>query len=77
MLLFSMTRFFKFLPEESSGSRFCVAVRRCQSCGAMSNFDVHQKEFTSLSRRDSDEHPITLCNTCRACVHPRQGVGRD
>jgi 5-methylcytosine-specific restriction endonuclease McrA len=50
---------------------------RCQSCGAMSNLEVHHKEFRSHSGHDSDENLITLCTTCHAYVHRRPGVGRD
>jgi 5-methylcytosine-specific restriction protein A len=44
---------------------------RCQSCGAMSNLEVHHQEFRSHSRRDSDENLITLCSECHARVHGR------
>jgi 5-methylcytosine-specific restriction endonuclease McrA len=42
---------------------------RCQSCGAMSNLEVHHKEFRSQSGDDSDQNLITLCNACHARVH--------
>jgi hypothetical protein len=42
---------------------------RCQSCGAMSNLEVHHKEFRSHSGHDSDENLITLCTPCHAYVH--------
>jgi hypothetical protein len=48
-----------------------------QSCGAMSNLDVHHREFRSHSGHDSDENLITLCATWHAYVHHRRGVGRD
>ena len=44
---------------------------RCQSCGAMSNLEVHHREFRSHSGADSEENLITLCTTCHARVHRR------
>jgi 5-methylcytosine-specific restriction endonuclease McrA len=42
---------------------------RCQSCGTMSNLEVHHKKFRSHSGHDSEENLITLCSTCHASVH--------
>ena len=42
---------------------------RCQSCGAMSNLEVHHKEFRSHSGDDLEQNLITLCNSCHATVH--------
>jgi 5-methylcytosine-specific restriction endonuclease McrA len=42
---------------------------RCQSCGAMSNLEVHHQEFRSHSGADSEENLITLCATCHARAH--------
>jgi 5-methylcytosine-specific restriction endonuclease McrA len=42
---------------------------RCQSCGSMSNLEVHHKDFRSHSGEDSEENLITLCNACHAAVH--------
>jgi 5-methylcytosine-specific restriction endonuclease McrA len=42
---------------------------RCQSCGTMSNLEVHHKEFRSHSRADSEEDLITLCAVCHARPH--------
>ena len=42
---------------------------RCQSCGTMSNLEVHLKEFRSHSGADSEENLITLCAACHARVH--------
>jgi len=42
---------------------------RCQSCGTMSNLEVHHKEFRSQSGDDSEPNLITLCTTCHAGVH--------
>jgi hypothetical protein len=33
---------------------------RCQSCGTMSNLEVHHKQFRSHSGHDSEENLITL-----------------
>ena len=44
---------------------------RCQSCGAMSNLEVHHQEFRSHSGPDSEENLITLCSACHARVHGR------
>ncbi len=42
---------------------------RCQSCGTMSNLEVHHREFRSHSEADTEENLITLCTTCHARVH--------
>ena len=42
---------------------------RCQSCGAMSNLEIHHKEFRSLSGPDSEENLITLCTQYHAGAH--------
>jgi len=42
---------------------------RCQLCGAMSNLEVHHKEFRSQGGPDSEENLITLCNGCHADLH--------
>jgi len=42
---------------------------RCQSCGAMSNLEVHHKQFRSQFGRDSEENLITLCARCHAQIH--------
>jgi 5-methylcytosine-specific restriction endonuclease McrA len=44
---------------------------RCQSCGTMSNLEVHHREFLSHSGADSEENLITLCAACHARVHRR------
>jgi 5-methylcytosine-specific restriction endonuclease McrA len=44
---------------------------RCQSCGSMSNLDVHHMEFRSHSGEDSEENLMTLCAPCHARVHRR------
>jgi 5-methylcytosine-specific restriction endonuclease McrA len=42
---------------------------RCQSCGTMSNLEVHHKEFRSHSGGDSDGNLITLCVGCHRRMH--------
>jgi ATP-dependent DNA helicase RecQ len=42
---------------------------RCQSCGAMSNLEVHHEAFRSRSGHDSEENLITLCARCHADSH--------
>jgi len=44
---------------------------RCQSCGTMSNLEVHHKQFRSHSGDDSEENLITLCARCHLVVHLR------
>ena len=44
---------------------------RCQSCGTMTNLEVHHREFRSHSGSDSEENLITLCTACHARVHRR------
>ena len=44
---------------------------RCQSCGTMSNLEVHHREFRSHSGEDSEENLITLCAACHAKLHHR------
>jgi ATP-dependent DNA helicase RecQ len=42
---------------------------RCQSCGTMSNLEVHHKEFRSRLGDDSEANLITLCAVCHAGAH--------
>jgi 5-methylcytosine-specific restriction endonuclease McrA len=42
---------------------------RCQSCGAMSNLEVHHRKFRSHSGADSEENLITLCVDCHRRAH--------
>lgn len=44
---------------------------RCQSCGTMSNLEVHHRELRSHSGSDSEENLITLCGACHRRVHGR------
>jgi 5-methylcytosine-specific restriction endonuclease McrA len=47
---------------------------RCQSCGTMSNLEVHHREFRSHAGVDSEENLITLCGACHARTHRRQAT---
>ena len=42
---------------------------RCQSCGTMSNLEVHHQAFRSHAGHDSEENLITLCAGCHAGIH--------
>ena len=42
---------------------------RCQSCGTMSNVEVHHKQFRSHSGEDLELNLITLCTACHASAH--------
>ena len=42
---------------------------RCQACGAMSNLEVHHKQFRSHPGDDSDLNLITLCDCCHKMTH--------
>jgi 5-methylcytosine-specific restriction endonuclease McrA len=42
---------------------------RCQSCGTMSNLEVHHKQFRGHSGDDSEQNLITLCSKCHATIH--------
>jgi 5-methylcytosine-specific restriction endonuclease McrA len=42
---------------------------RCQSCGAMSNLEVHHRQYRSHSGDDSEDNLITLCAKCHANIH--------
>lgn len=41
---------------------------RCQFCGAMSNLEVHHKQFRSHGE-DSEPNLITLCKACHIDQH--------
>jgi 5-methylcytosine-specific restriction endonuclease McrA len=45
---------------------------RCQSCGTMSNLEVHHQQFRSHSGDDSELNLITLCTACHAQAHHRR-----
>lgn len=42
---------------------------RCQSCGTMSNLEVHHKKLRSQSGDDSEQNLITLCVACHSLAH--------
>jgi 5-methylcytosine-specific restriction endonuclease McrA len=42
---------------------------RCQSCGTMSNLEVHHRQYRSHSGPDTEENLITLCNACHSSIH--------
>jgi len=42
---------------------------RCQSCGSISNLEVHHREFRSQAGADLPQNLITLCAQCHAIVH--------
>ena len=42
---------------------------RSQSCGTMSNLEVHHKQFRSQSGDDSNQNLITLCTACHTSIH--------
>ena len=42
---------------------------RCQSCGAMSNLEVHHWEFRSQGGDDSEKNLIALCSECHRTLH--------
>ena len=61
-------------PRSYEGLRQQILRRdnwRCQSCGAMSNLEVHHRQFRSHSGTDSEENLITLCAACHARMHRR------
>jgi len=42
---------------------------RCQSCGTISNLEVHHKQFRSHSGDDSGENLSTVCTACHSALH--------
>jgi len=59
-------------PESYENLRQLVLCRngwRCQSCGTMSNLEVHHKESRSHAGEDSELNLITLCGKCHARAH--------
>jgi 5-methylcytosine-specific restriction endonuclease McrA len=44
---------------------------RCQSCGTMSNLQVHHKRFRSHFGHDSEENLIALCTRYYTQAHHR------
>ena len=59
-------------PESYEALRQQVLRRdgwRCQSCGTMSNLEVHHQNFRSRLGDDSEANLITLCPKCHSWVH--------
>jgi 5-methylcytosine-specific restriction endonuclease McrA len=59
-------------PDSYDQLRIHVLQRdgwRCQACGAMSNLEVHHREFRSQAGDDSEQNLITLCAGCHAEAH--------
>ena len=50
---------------------------RCQSCGTMSNSEVHHRKFRSQSSDDLGDNVITLCTACHASVHSEEDPRRQ
>ena len=50
---------------------------RCQLCGAMSNLEVHHKQFRGRSGNDSEDNLFTLCNHCHKLMHGSKNQHRD
>lgn len=50
---------------------------RCQSCGAMSNLEVHHQQFRSHQGGDVENNLVALCKRChqQAHSHPRNDSG--
>ena len=42
---------------------------KCQSCGALSNLEVHHRDLRSQSGDDAEQNLITLCTRCHSIVH--------
>jgi 5-methylcytosine-specific restriction endonuclease McrA len=66
-------------PQSYERLRQAVLQRdgwRCQSCGSMSNLEVHHNEFRSHFGDDSEENLITLCVPCHRGMH-RTVAGQD
>jgi 5-methylcytosine-specific restriction endonuclease McrA len=64
----------RLAPDQYDNLRNQVLRRdgwRCQSCGSMSNLEVHHQEFRGQSGDDSEANLITLCSSCHATVHRR------
>ena len=42
---------------------------RCQTCGTMSNLEIHHQRFRSHAGADSERNLITLCTACHTSIH--------
>jgi hypothetical protein len=63
------TRLDPILYEQLRDEVLCRDGWRCQLCGAMSNLEVHHKQFRSHSGDDCEENLITLCAACHTDMH--------
>jgi 5-methylcytosine-specific restriction endonuclease McrA len=43
----------------------------CQSCGAMTNLQIHHARFRSHQGSDSEDNLITLCADCHKLIHTK------
>jgi 5-methylcytosine-specific restriction endonuclease McrA len=50
---------------------------RCQSCGSMTNLEVHHHQFRSHSGEDQEGNLITLCNSCHSAEHDQDKSASD
>jgi ATP-dependent DNA helicase RecQ len=50
---------------------------RCQSCGAMSNLEVHHQRFRSHFGDDAEANLITFCAACNARMHEDGGAFKE
>jgi 5-methylcytosine-specific restriction endonuclease McrA len=50
---------------------------RCQSCGAMSNLEVHHLKSRAQLGADSGPNLITLCTLCHSYAHRRSKPNID
>ena len=47
---------------------------RCQSCGSLSNLEVHHQQFRSHAGEDSELNLITVCAACHRKRHTRHNL---
>jgi 5-methylcytosine-specific restriction endonuclease McrA len=47
---------------------------RCQSCGSMTNLEIHHQQFRSHSGQDHEDNLITLCNGCHSATHTQPEI---
>ncbi len=50
---------------------------RCQTCGSMTNLQVHHIQWRSHSGDDAEENLITLCSACHDRIHRVTGIDQD
>jgi 5-methylcytosine-specific restriction endonuclease McrA len=49
----------------------------CQSCGSMTNLELHHQQFRSHSGDDIEENLTTLCNNCHSSLHRQPATISD